>query len=149
MISPGQVFGGDFITDFATRTWVRNVITKYGLTAKKKLGQHFLVDGFVLEKIITGADIDSGDLVIEIGPGVGALTQALANKAGHVIAVELDKTLIPVLSDLFAGAAVTIVQGDILKIDLPSLVRPYGNVRIKAVANLPYYITTPVIFNLL
>ena len=108
-----------------------------------------MVDGFVLEKIVSGADIGSGDLVIEIGPGVGALTQALANKAGHVIAVELDKTLVPVLMDLFVGETVTIVQGDILKIDLQPLVRPYEHMNIKAVANLPYYITTPVIFNLL
>ena len=128
---------------------MRDVIKKYGLTAKKKLGQHFLVDGFVLEKIVAGADIGSEDLVIEIGPGVGALTQALAKKAGHVIAIELDKTLVPVLEDLFADEPVTIVRGDILKIDLPPLVRPYGHMSIKAVANLPYYITTPVIFSLL
>ena len=128
---------------------MRDVISKYGLTAKKKLGQHFLVDGFVLEKIIAGADICDEDLVIEIGPGVGALTQALAKKARHVLAVELDKTLVPMLRDLFEGEPVTIVRGDILKIDLPGLIRPFGHLSIKAVANLPYYITTPVIFNLL
>ena len=128
---------------------MRDVINQYGLTTKKKLGQHFLVDGFVLEKIITSADIDSGDLVIEIGPGVGALTQALAKKAGHVIAVEIDKNLVPLLRDLFSDEAVTIVLGDILKIDLTTHVRPYGDMKLKAVANLPYYITTPVIFNLL
>ena len=108
-----------------------------------------MVDGFVLEKIVAGAGIGSEDLVIEIGPGVGALTQALKKEAGHVIAIELDKTLVSVLKDLFADAAVTIVHGDILKIDLPCLVKPYRNMNIKAVANLPYYITTPVIFNLL
>ena len=98
---------------------------------------------------MAGAGISNGDLVVEIGPGVGALTQALAKEAGHIIAVELDKTLVPVLRDLFKGKAVTIVQGDILKIDLPALVRPYGHMNVKAVANLPYYITTPVVFNLL
>ena len=125
------------------------MVTKHGLTAKKKLGQHFLVDGFVLEKIVAGADVGGDDLVIEIGPGVGALTQALARRAGHVIAVELDKTLVPVLEGLFDSEAVTVVQGDILKIDLPSIVQPYSRMNIKAVANLPYYITTPVIFYLL
>ena len=128
---------------------MRDVISRYGLTAKKKLGQHFLVDGFVLDKIVTSADVGSGDLVVEIGPGVGALTQALAKKAGHVIAVELDKTFVPVLADLFADEPVTIVQGDILKIDLPSFILPYSHMKFKAVANLPYYITTPAIFNLL
>ena len=103
----------------------------------------------MLEKIVEGAEVGGGDLVVEVGPGVGALTQALAKRAGHVVAVELDKTLVPVLSDLFAGWPVTVVQGDILKIDLPALAKPYAHMNIKAVANLPYYITTPVIFRLL
>ena len=128
---------------------MRSVLQKYGLTAKKRLGQHFLVDEFVLEKITVGADISCDDLVIEIGPGVGALTLALSKKAGHVVAIEVDKTLVPVLTDLFNNDPVTIVHGDILKIDLPPLIGPYAGMKIKAVANLPYYITTPVIFNLL
>ena len=128
---------------------MREVITKYGLTAKKKLGQHFLVDEFVLEKIIHSANICDEDLVLEIGPGVGALTQALAKKAGHVLAVELDSTLVPILKEVFANDPVTIVQGDILKIDLLAFIEPFCHMRIKAVANLPYYITTPVIFHLL
>ena len=125
------------------------MIKKNGLTAKKKLGQHFLVDSFVLEKIVAGAEITSGDLVVEIGPGLGAMTQALAKRAGQVIAVELDKTLVPLLEEIFGGMPVTIVRGDILKVDLHTLIAPYSHMNIKAVANLPYYITTPVIFNLL
>ena len=113
------------------------------------MGQHFLVDGFVLEKIINGAGISKNDLVIEIGPGIGAMTQALAKKAGHVIAVELDKTLIPLLNDTFANEPVTIVCGDILKTDINALIQQFSHFNFKAAANLPYYITTPVIFYLL
>jgi len=132
-----------------TRAGVREVIDRHGLAAKKKLGQHFLVDGHVLDKILNAADVDTGDVVLEIGPGIGGLTQGLALRAGHIVAVELDKQLIPILQNQFAHDPVTIVQGDILRVDLPQILAPFGHMNIKAVANLPYYITTPVILYLL
>ena len=137
------------MTSFASRQWVREAMAAHGLATRKRFGQHFLVDPFVLDKVIEGAGIESGDVVLEIGPGLGALTQALAKKAGHVLAVEIDRTLARVLREVFAGEPVTVVEGDILKTDLAELVRPYGHLRKKAVANLPYYITTPALFNLL
>jgi len=151
--------------DLSTRAGVRTVIERYGLSAKKKLGQHFLVDGHVLRKILAAAHVGADDLVLEIGPGIGSMTQALSARAGHVIAVELDKSLVPVLEELFADEPVTIVQGDILRMDLRELLSkglsglktgtksPDACSRlsspVKVVANLPYYITTPVIFYLL
>jgi len=132
-----------------TRTGVREVVERYGLAAKKKLGQHFLVDGHVVDKILKAAAVCSNDVVLEIGPGIGGLTQALASNAGHVVAVELDKQLIPILESQFAKDNVTIVQGDILRVDLRSILAAYKCLNIKVVANLPYYITTPVILYLL
>ncbi|MCL1843056.1 MAG: methyltransferase domain-containing protein, partial [Defluviitaleaceae bacterium] len=107
-----------FNINLATASGVREVITRYGLQAKKKLGQHFLIDGHVLGKIISAAEIGPGDFVLEIGPGIGGMTQALAAVAGHVLAVELDKQLVPVLRLMFAEEKVTVVQGDILRLDL-------------------------------
>ena len=98
---------------------------------------------------MAAADIKNEDLVLEIGPGIGSMTWALARRAGHVIAVELDVQLIPVLKDIFANSPVTVIQGDILKIDLPSVMKQAGMSSVKVVANLPYYITTPVIIYLL
>ena len=137
--------------NLSTRAGVREVVERYGLQAKKKLGQHFLVDGHVLGKILAAADVGADDVVLEIGPGIGSMTQALAANAGHVIAVELDKSLVPVLEELFAGEPVTVVQGDILRMDLAELLNTWCSppARAKVVANLPYYITTPVIFYLL
>jgi 16S rRNA (adenine1518-N6/adenine1519-N6)-dimethyltransferase len=141
--------------NLSTRAGVREVIEKYGLAAKKKLGQHFLVDGHVVEKILKAADVNENDVVLEIGPGIGGLTQALAGRAKHVVAVELDKQLIPVLENEFAGSNVTIVHNDILRADLNEILSPYMNLTsshesaVKIVANLPYYITTPVILYLL
>ena len=132
-----------------TRAGVREVVEKYGLAAKKKLGQHFLVDGHVVDKILKAADVHPGDVVLEIGPGIGGLTQALAGAAGHVVAIELDKQLIPILQAQFANDPVTIIQGDILRVDLRQALAPYQGMNIKVVANLPYYITTPVILYLL
>lgn len=140
-----------FNINLATAAGVREVVSRYGLQVKKKLGQHFLVDGHVLQKIIAAADIGACDLVLEIGPGIGGMTQALLAAGANVLAVELDKQLVPVLEELFIGQALTVVQGDILQLDLPRLVD--GNLKraeaIKVVANLPYYITTPVLFRLL
>ena len=179
--------GGFNIKELITQAGVRNVISRYGLMPKKKLGQHFLVDSHVLEKILNAAEVGEGDLVLEVGPGVGALTQGLLERVGntgHVIAVELDRQLIPVLTELFASAGgnISVIQGDILRLDLQELLTPFLsskdlsgnsfmhtkmlpdsetfscasdsfrtglNKTVKVVANLPYYITTPVILSLL
>lgn len=134
-----------------TRVGVRHVIETHGLAAKKKLGQHFLVDGHVLEKILNASDVGADDIVLEIGPGIGGLTQGLLTRGAHVIAVELDKQLIPILEKQFATEAdagrFTLVQGDILKVDLNEILA--GKKNIKVIANLPYYITTPIILYLL
>ena len=130
-----------------TRAGVRAVVERYGLSAKKKLGQHFLVDGHVLDKILNAADIQAGDTVLEIGPGIGGLTQGLLERGAKVVAVELDKQLIPILQVQFADADFTLVQGDILQVDLNEILGECKN--IKVVANLPYYITTPVILYLI
>jgi len=142
-----RIIGG-FMTDIklATAAGVREITTRYGLHAKKKLGQHFLIDGHVLSKIIAAADISEGDLVLEVGPGIGSMTQALLTAGANVLAVELDKQLVPILEEMFAGKSVKFIQGDILRLNLSELI---DNAKIKAVANLPYYITTPVIFYLL
>lgn len=132
-----------------TRAGVRDVVQRHGLAAKKKLGQHFLVDGFVLDKILNAADVAATDVVLEIGPGIGGLTQGLLERAGHVVAVELDRQLIPVLEGQFSKQNFTLVQGDILRVDIAGVLAPFGGYKIKVVANLPYYITTPVIIYLL
>jgi len=128
---------------------LRTIIERYGIQTRKKLGQHFLVDTHVVDKIIAAANLSKDDCVLEIGPGPGGLTQALSAHAGHIVAVELDKQLIPVLEALFPGPNITIVQGDILKLSLPEILAPHAHCPIKVVANLPYYITTPVILYLL
>jgi 16S rRNA (adenine1518-N6/adenine1519-N6)-dimethyltransferase len=126
------------------------VLAAYGLNTRKRFGQHFLIDPFVLNKIINAANINENDCVLEIGPGIGAVTQGLvAAGAGHVLAVELDTALIPVLRTLFYDRPVTILQGDILKINLTDALQPFANKTLKVVANLPYYVTTPVLMHLL
>ena len=107
------------------------------------------MDSHVVDKIISAAKLSPEDCVLEVGPGPGGLTQALLAHAGHVIAVELDKQMIGVLTALFSGSNITIVQGDILRLDLPEILAPHASRPIKVVANLPYYITTPVILYLL
>lgn len=109
-----------------------------------------MVDPHVLEKIIHAAAPEANDCVLEIGPGIGAVTQALSGCAGRVLAVELDAGLIPVLKDIFSDAPqVTIQHGDILKLNPCALLEPYAGMRLKVAANLPYYVTTPVIMHLL
>lgn len=132
-----------------TRAGVRAVVEANGLAAKKKLGQHFLVDGHVLDKILNAADVNPGDVVLEVGPGIGGLTQGLVARGAQVVAVELDKQLVPILKSQFATDSVTIVQGDILQVNLQDILAPFKGRPIKVVANLPYYITTPVILYLL
>lgn len=126
------------------------VLQKYHFNFQKKFGQNFLIDSNVLENIVTAADISKEDCVLEIGPGIGTMTQYLAESAREVIAVEIDKMLIPILKDtLSAYSNVTIIQDDILKVDIQKLVNDKNDGKpIKVVANLPYYITTPIILGL-
>lgn len=126
------------------------IIKKYGFNFQKKFGQNFLIDEHVLDKIINAAGIDSDDVILEIGPGIGTMTQYLAEHAREVVAVEIDRNLIPILEEtLKPYDNITIINDDILKLDIRSLVDKYNNGRkIKVVANLPYYITTPIIMNL-
>lgn len=128
----------------------KQIINKYNFIFKKNYGQNFLVDQYVLDKIINSADINKDDIILEIGPGIGTMTQALSKNAKKVIAVEIDKTLIPVLKDTLADYNnIQIINEDILKLDIKSLVEENGNKKIKVVANLPYYITTPIIMDIL
>ncbi len=126
------------------------VLKKYQFNFQKKFGQNFLIDSHVLEKIIAAAEITKEDFVLEIGPGIGTLTQYLAEAAGHVTAVEIDDSLIPILADtLSAYDNVDVIHEDVLKVDLNALARERNNGNpIKVVANLPYYITTPIIMGL-
>lgn len=126
------------------------VLQKYGFNFQKKFGQNFLIDTRVLERIIGAAEITKDDCVLEIGPGIGTMTQYLAESAREVIAVEIDKMLIPILADtLSAYDNVTVINDDILKVDIGRIVEERnGGKPIKVVANLPYYITTPIIMGL-
>lgn len=126
------------------------ILQKYQFHFQKKFGQNFLIDTSVLERIIAAAEIGPEDCVLEIGPGIGTMTQYLAEAAGSVIAVEIDKALIPILEETLAPYEnITVIQGDILKLDIRELAEKYaGGKRLKVVANLPYYITTPIIMGL-
>lgn len=126
------------------------IIKKYNFVFQKKYGQNFLIDTHVLDKIIAAANITKNDMVLEIGPGIGTMTQYLAEAAGQVVAVEIDDNLIPILEDTLKDCDnVTIIHDDILKVDLSHLAAQYNSGRpIKIVANLPYYITTPIIMSL-
>lgn len=126
------------------------VLQKYGFNFQKKFGQNFLIDTHVLDKIIAAAEIGLDDFVLEIGPGIGTMTQYLAESAREVVAVEIDKNLIPILEDtLSAYDNVTVINDDILKVDIQKLAEERnGGKPIKVVANLPYYITTPIIMGL-
>ena len=126
------------------------IIEKYQFAFQKKFGQNFLIDNSILDKIIESADITKEDCVLEIGPGIGTMTQRLAEEAGEVVAVEIDRNLIPILHDtLSAYDNVTIINDDILKVDINKLVEERnGGKPVKVVANLPYYITTPIIMTL-
>ena len=125
------------------------VLQKYNFTFQKKFGQNFLIDPHVLDKIIRAAEIGPEDCVLEIGPGIGTMTQYLACAAGRVIAVEIDRALIPILEDTLDGYEnVKIINEDVLRLDLAALARENGGKPLKVVANLPYYITTPIIMGL-
>lgn len=126
------------------------VLQKYDFVFQKKFGQNFLIDTHVLNKIVSAAEITKEDVVLEIGPGIGTLTQYLAYHAKEVIAVEIDKALIPILQDTLSGYDnVTVLNEDILKVNINQLVNEKNEGKpIKVVANLPYYITTPIIMGL-
>lgn len=126
------------------------VIKKYEFCFQKKFGQNFLIDGHVLDKIIAGAGVTKDDMVLEIGPGIGTMTQYLAEAAGKVVAVEIDRNLLPILQETLADYDnVKVIHADVLSLDLEKLVQEENGGRpIKVVANLPYYITTPIIMAL-
>ena len=126
------------------------ILQKYQFSFQKKFGQNFLIDAHVLDKIIRAADIGKDDMVLEIGPGIGTMTQYLAEAAGKVIAVEIDRNLIPILQDTLDGYEnVRLINEDVLKLDLRKLVQEENEGKpVKVVANLPYYITTPIIMGL-
>ena len=126
------------------------VIKKYEFCFQKKFGQNFLIDGHVLDKIIAGAGVTKDDMVLEIGPGIGTMTQYLAEAAGKVVAVEIDRNLLPILQETLADYGnVKVLHADVLSLDLEKLVQEENGGRpIKVVANLPYYITTPIIMAL-
>ena len=126
------------------------IIQKYQFAFQKKFGQNFLIDGRVLEKIIAAAEITEEDMVLEIGPGIGTMTQYLAEQARQVVAVEIDKNLIPILEETLKDYKnITVINEDILKLNIGELAEKYNQGKpIKVVANLPYYITTPIIMGL-
>ena len=126
------------------------ILKKYNFNFQKRFGQNFLIDSHILEKIVESAEITKEDCVLEIGPGIGTMTQYLAESAGQVIAVEIDKSLIPILEDTLSPYDnVSVINEDILKVDIRKLVEERNAGKpIKVVANLPYYITTPIIMGL-
>ncbi|MGQ9558731.1 MAG: 16S rRNA (adenine(1518)-N(6)/adenine(1519)-N(6))-dimethyltransferase RsmA [Desulfurispora sp.] len=135
------------MTDLTAPSRVQALMLKYGLKARKSLGQNFLIDQNIIQKIVDAAGLTPADTAVEIGPGLGVLTARLAEKAGRVIAVEIDQHLIPVLKETLAGTGnVQLVHGDALRTDFAALT---GGAPFTVVANLPYYITTPLIFHLL
>lgn len=135
----------------ANPTNTAKILNKYQFAFQKRFGQNFLIDANILTKIVDSAEIKKDDLVIEIGPGIGTMTQYLCEKAREVIVVEIDKKLIPILEDTLSGYSnVIIINQDILKVDLEKLIEEKNEGRpVKVVANLPYYITTPIIMGLL
>ncbi len=137
-------------TDLGNPKNTISIIQKYGFSFQKKYGQNFLIDTHVLDKIIAASGVTKEHLVLEIGPGIGTMTQRLAEAAGHVAAVEIDSNLIPILEETLGDYEnVTIINDDILKVDIGKIARELGGgLPIKVVANLPYYITTPIIMGL-
>lgn len=130
----------------------KELLKKYGFTFKKSLGQNFLIDGNILRSIVSAADLGPHKGALEIGPGIGALTERLAEESGRVVAVEIDQRLLPMLSETLAPYPnVSVVHGDVLKVDLHELFREHfqGIESVSVVANLPYYVTTPIVMKLL
>ena len=139
--------------EIGSRTRTRAIMEKYGIHTKKAFGQNFLTDLNVLKNIVSAAEITRDDNVIEIGPGIGALTEQLAQAAGEVLALEIDQDLIPVLAEVLAPYdSVTVLNQDVLQANLPELIKQQftdPSRPIKVVANLPYSITSPILMNLL
>ena len=139
--------------EIGSRTRTRAIMEKYGIRTKKSFGQNFLTDLNVLKNIVEAADITANDNVIEIGPGIGALTEQLAQAAGEVLALEIDQDLIPVLKEVLSPYDdVKVINQDVLQANLPELIKNEfkdPSRPIKVVANLPYYITSPILMNLL
>lgn len=130
---------------------VKEIIEKHQFRFSKGLGQNFLIDDNILDKIVEGAEITEDDVVIEVGPGIGTLTQHIAETAKKVVAIEIDDRLIPILEETLGEYDnVSIVHGDVLKVDLKALIKEhFGDQKPKVVANLPYYVTTPIIMRFL
>ena len=125
------------------------ILNKYNFVFQKKFGQNFLIDTHVLDKIISAANITKEDTILEIGPGIGSMTQYLCEKAGKVISVEIDKMLIPILEENLSNYDnFILINNDFLKLDINSLLKEHNCKKVKVVANLPYYITTPIIMSL-
>lgn len=139
------------MANLGTPTATAEIIHKYDFHFAKKYGQNFLIDRGMLDKIIDSAEITKDDAVLEIGPGIGTMTQYLAERAGKVVAVEIDTNLIPILHDTLSSYEnVTIINEDVLKLDLQKIVDDFNDGKpMKVVANLPYYITTPIVLALL
>lgn len=138
--------------DIATPKRTQEILKKYGLSAKKSLGQNFIIDTNILEKIVKTGEVDDQTVVIEVGPGIGALTEQLAKKAKKVLAFEIDDRLLPVLEEtLHPYEEVTVIHQDVLEADLKASVLPHLSPedRLVAVANLPYYVTTPILMHFL
>ena len=137
--------------DIATPSRTREILQKYGFSFKKSLGQNFLTEPNILQKIVATAEIDKHTNVIEVGPGIGALTEHLARAAHQVLAFEIDDRLIPVLEDTLSPYDnISVVHNDILKVDLKKETEYFDQtLPIKVVANLPYYITTPIMMHIL
>lgn len=128
----------------------KEIINRYDFAFKKNFGQNFLIDERVLNKIIAAAEITADDTVLEVGPGIGTLTQALAKQAKKVVSVEIDKTLVPILQEVLSDFNnIQIINNDILKVDIAEIAKNNGGKPLKVVANLPYYITTPIIMGIL
>lgn len=138
--------------DIATPTRTKEILKKYNLSAKKSLGQNFIVDSNILRNMVDAGDVDKDTTVIEIGPGIGALTEQIAKAAKDVYAFEIDDRFLTVLDDtLSAYSNVTVIHQDILKVDFEAFKEEYlqDTTRLLVIANLPYYITTPIIMHLL
>jgi 16S rRNA (adenine1518-N6/adenine1519-N6)-dimethyltransferase len=137
--------------DIATPNKTNEVMKKHGFVLKKSLGQNFLIDHNILQKIVAAANLDPGKGALEIGPGIGALTQQLAKAAGKVIAVEIDQRLLPILKETMQSYDnVQVIHGDVLKLSLEEIFQAFAPLpQVSVVANLPYYVTTPIVMKLL
>lgn len=138
--------------DIATPTRTKDILARHGFTFKKSLGQNFLIDTNILHNIVESAELNQDKAVMEIGPGIGALTEQLCRAAGRVTAVEIDQRLLPILADTLSPYPnVSVVHGDVLELDLHKVFREQfaGYDKVSIVANLPYYVTTPILMKLL